>query len=242
MTGEHPADPVSLPRVESYLTAARSGWRPRRVAFSADLGITPVDPEVAAICRAAALRLAGEGIPVEEAHPDFAGVHDAFQVLRGMQFAAAYSRLLPGERDRLKPEVVWNIERGLSFTMEDMVRAENARAALLQRTLAFFEQYDLLLCPATIVAAYPVEERYVAACAGHRFENYVEWLAIAYAVTLTTCPALSLPCGLTADGRPVGLQIAARPRGDARVLAGARLLEDLLDWRGNTPRDPYRNH
>ena len=61
MTGEDPADPVSLPRVESYLAAARSGWRPRRVAFSADLGITPVDPEVAAICRAAALRFGAIG-------------------------------------------------------------------------------------------------------------------------------------------------------------------------------------
>jgi amidase len=242
MTGEHPADPVSLPRTESYLAAARSGWKPRRVAFSADLGITPVDPEVASICRSAALRLSGEGIAVEEAHPDFSGVHDMFQVLRGMQFAAAYSRLLPAERDRLKPEVVWNIERGLSFTMQDMVRAENARAALLQRTLAFFESYDLLLCPATIVAAYPVEERYVAECAGHRFENYVEWLAIAYAITLTTCPALSLPCGLTSDGRPVGLQVIARPRGDGRVLAGARLLEEMLDWAGKTQRDPFRNH
>ncbi|QJP15782.1 amidase [Starkeya sp. ORNL1] len=238
MTGESPLDPVSLPRTESFLTAARSGWRPKRVAFSADLGITPVDPEVAAICRAAAARFAEVGAIVEEAHPDLSEAHDSFQVLRGLGFAAGYAGLLKEHRDKMKPEVVWNIEKGLGFSMSDIVRAENNRAAMFRRMNAFFETYDLLVCPATIVAAYPVEERYVKECAGHTFSNYVEWLAIAYAITLTTAPALSLPCGFTADGRPVGLQIVARPRGDAFVLAGARALESVLNLRPATPIDP----
>lgn len=238
MTGESPLDPVSLPRTESFLKAARSGWLPKRVAFSADLGITPVDPEVAAICRAAAARFADLGVIVEEAHPDLSEAHDSFQVLRGLGFAAGYSGLLKEHRDKMKPEVIWNIEKGLSFSMADIVRAENNRAAMFRRMNAFFDTYDLLLCPATIVAAYPVEERYVKECAGHTFSNYVEWLAIAYAITLTTAPALSLPCGFTADGRPVGLQIVARPRGDACVLAGARALERVLDLRPVAPIDP----
>jgi amidase len=238
MTGESPLDPVSLPRTGSFLAAARSGWRPKRVAFSADLGITPVDPEVASICRAAAARFAEIGAIVEEAHPDLNEAHDSFQVLRGLGFAASYAGLLQDHRHQMKPEVVWNIEKGLSFSMSDLVRAENNRAAMFRRMNAFFDTYDLLVCPATIVAAYPVEERYVKECAGHTFSNYVEWLAIAYAITLTTAPALSLPCGFTADGRPVGLQIVARPRGDAFVLAGARALEAVLNLRPATPIDP----
>jgi amidase len=102
---------------------------------------------------------------------------------------------------------------------------------------AFFDDYDLLLCPSTIVAAFPVEQRYVAECAGRSFSNYVEWLAIAYAITLTTAPALSLPCGFTADGRPVGLQIVARPRHDGTALAGGRALERVLGL-GDKPIDP----
>jgi amidase len=238
MTGENPADPISLPRGKDFLAAARSGWRPARVAFSADLGITPVDPEVAAICRAAAARFSEMGVIVEEAHPDLSEAHDTFQVLRGMTFASSYAGLLDGNRDKMKPEVVWNIEKGLSYTMADVVRAENNRAAMFRRMNLFFDTYDLLLCPATIVAAYPVGQRYVGECADHTFSNYVEWLAIAYAISLTTAPALSLPCGFTADGRPVGLQIVGRPRGEARVLAGARALELILDLRPATPIDP----
>ena len=115
---------------------------------------------------------------------------------------------------------------------------ENQRATLFRRMNAFFDTYDLLLCPATIVAAYPAEKRYVSECAGHSFSNYVEWLAIAYAITLTAAPALSLPCGFTGDGRPVGLQIVGRARAEGGVLAGARALEDILGLRGTTPIDP----
>jgi amidase len=103
---------------------------------------------------------------------------------------------------------------------------------------AFFDTYDLLLCPATIVAAYPASERFVKECAGYTFSNYVEWLAIAYAITLTTSPALSLPCGFTGNGRPVGLQIVGPARAEGRVLAGARALELVLDLRSGTPIDP----
>ncbi|PSH70142.1 amidase [Phyllobacterium brassicacearum] len=238
MTGESPADPVSLPRSEGFLAAARSGWRPARVAFSADLGITPVDPEVASICRTAAARFSEMGVVVEEAHPDLSKAHDTFQVMRGVAFATSYAGLLERHRDKMKPEVVWNIEKGLSYSIADLVRAENDRAAMLRQMNLFFDSYDLLLCPATIVAAYPVGERYVKECAGHTFTNYVEWLAIAYAITLTTSPALSLPCGFTNDGRPVGLQIVGRPRSDGRVLAGARALELILNLRSVTPIDP----
>lgn len=229
MTGENPSDPLSLPKTESFLDAARSGWRPARAAFSTDLGITPVDPEVASICRAAVARFSDIGTVVEEAHPDLSEAHDTFQVMRGMVFAASYAGLLDRYRDTMKPEVVWNIEKGLSYSMADVVRAENSRAAMFRRMSAFFDTYDLLLCPATIVAAYPASERYVKECAGQTFSNYVEWLAIAYAISLTASPALSLPCGLTSDGRPVGLQIIGRTRADGRVLAGARALERVLD-------------
>ncbi|MEK1886654.1 MAG: amidase family protein [Phyllobacterium sp.] len=238
MTGEHPADPLSLPRTESFLAAARSAWRPARVAFSADLGITPVDPEVASICRAAAERFSEMGARVEEAHPDLLEAHDTFQVLRGVAFATSYGALLDSHREKMKPEVVWNIEKGFSYSMADVVRAETNRAAMLRRMNAFFDTYDLLLCPATIVAAYPASERYVKECAGYSFPNYFEWLAIAYAISLTASPALSLPCGFTSDGRPVGLQIVGRGRAEGRVLAAARALERILDLHPTTPIDP----
>ena len=239
MAGEIAADPLSLPRVSpSFLAAARSGARPRRVAYSPDLGITPVDPEVAAITRKAALAFAEAGVIVEEAHPDLSEAHDCFQTLRAFDFAMNAASLLRQHRDLLKPEVVWNIEKGLQLSVEQVEKAEAQRVMLTRRALAFFDTYDLLLAPATIVAAFPVEQRYLAECAGHRFDNYVEWLAIVYAITLVCCPALSLPCGLTSRGLPVGLQIVAAPRAEAQLLAGARLLEGLLGTPVRIPIDP----
>jgi amidase len=239
MSGEHPADPLSLPSPpESFLSAARSGHRPKRVAYSPDLGITPVDAEVAAVTRKAAMRLAEAGAIVEEAHPDLREAHECFHVLRAFDFAISKAQLLRSRRDQLKPEVIWNIEEGLKLSVEQIERAEAQRVAMTERTLEFFKTYDLLLTPATIVAPFPIENRYVAECAGKKFDNYVEWLGIVYAITLTCCPALSLPCGFTASGLPVGLQMVAPPRGEARLLAGARLLEDILAVRGTTPIDP----
>jgi amidase len=239
MSGEHPADPLSLPVLpESFLSAARSNNKPKRIAFSPDLGITPVDPEVAAITRKAALRFADAGVIVEEAHPDLREAHECFHVLRAFDFAVTKAALLRSKRDQLKPEVIWNIEEGLRLTVEQLERAEAQRVAMTLRMLEFFKTYDLLLTPAAIVAPFPVEDRYVAECAGKKFDNYVEWLGIVYAITLACCPALSLPCGFTASGLPVGLQMVAAPRGEARLLAGAKLLEDILGARDTTPIDP----
>ena len=239
MSGEHPADPLSLPALpSSFRSAARSGKGPKRVAYSPDLGITPVDPEVAAVTRKAASRLAEAGAIVEEAHPDLSEAHECFHVLRAFDFAITKAPLLRNRRNELKPEVIWNIEEGLKLSVEQLERAEAQRVAMTARAVEFFKTYDLLLSPATIVAPFPIENRYVAECAGKKFNNYVEWLGIVYAITLACCPALSLPCGFTASGLPVGLQMVAAPRGEAQLLAGARVLEDILGLRGTTPIDP----
>ncbi|MHB2264226.1 amidase [Aliihoeflea sp. PC F10.4] len=239
MSGEHPANPVSLPRDgTTYRAAAQSRALPARVAFSADLGITPVDPEVADICRAAAYRFTELGVKVTDAHPDLSGAHETFQTLRAVSFATGHASKLDTHRDLLKPEVIWNIEKGLALTVGDVAKAETHRARIITRALAFFDDYDLLLTPATIVSPFPVENRYVTECAGKTFETYIDWLAIAYAITLTTAPALSLPCGFTREGLPVGLQIVARPRGEAKLLAAAAALERQLDLGTVNPIDP----
>ena len=239
MAGEDHRDPFSKPRPAlSFLKAARSGWLPSRVAYSPNLGITPVDPEVAEITKKAVLRLREAGIKVEQAHPDLSEAHDCFHVLRARAFAIGKAELLKAHRGKLKPEIIWNIEQGLKITAGDVARAEAQRHAMLGRMLAFFERYDLLLTPATIVAAYPVEQRFVAECAGEKFPNYVQWLSIAYAITLCSCPALSLPCGFTSETLPVGLQIVAPPNRDDRVLAGARLLEGILELKTQKVIEP----
>jgi amidase len=239
MSGEHPADPLSLPALPaSFLGAVRAGKKPKRVAYSPDLGITPVDPEVIAVTRKAAHRFAEAGVIVEEAHPDLREAHQCFHVLRALDFAISKADLLRTKRDLLKPEVIWNIEEGLKLNVEQIARAQAQRVAMTARAAEFFKTYDLLLCPATIVPPYPIQNRYVAECAGKKFDNYVEWLGIVYAITLACLPALSMPCGFTASGLPIGLQVVGPPRGEAELLAGAKVLEDVLGLRDSTPIDP----
>jgi len=240
MSGRSPVDPISLEKpAESFAAAAASRRAPKRVAFSRDLGgITPVDPEVAAIVEKAARRFEELGCVVEEASPDFTDVQEIFQTLRAMQFAASKQGLLHTHRDQLKPEVVWNIEKGLSLTMAEIASAELARGRLYHRVREFYESWDLVLCPATVVPPYPIEQRYVEECGGHRFSNYIEWCTVAYAFTCASLPAMSVPAGFTASGLPVGLQIAGPPRGEAALLAAAALYEEIAPWAHTLPIDP----
>ncbi len=240
MAGQHPVDPLSLARpAESFRDAVAARRKPARVAFSPDLGgITPVDPEVARVVEQAARVFEDLGCTVVEASPDFRDVQMIFQTLRAVQFAASKKALLESHRDQLKPEVIWNIEKGLALGMDEIARAELARGQLYHRVEQFFRDHDLLLSPATIVPPYPVEHRYVEECNGHSFSNYIEWCTVAYAITCSSCPALSVPAGFTDDGLPVGLQIVGKPRGEADLLSAAALYEEAATVPLGIPIDP----
>jgi len=239
MVGEHPKDVISLPRESgSYVDAVAEQRTPKRVAFSADFGITPVDPEVASICEQAARRFEALGCDVEQCHPDFSDVQDIFQTNRAISFYVGKKALLATQRELLKPEVVWNIEKAGEITMDDLARVELARAAYVNRAMKFFDDFDLLLSPATIVPPYPIEQRFVESCGDHEFSNYIEWCSIAYAITVTGFPALSVPAGFTESGLPVGLQIVAGPRREADLLSAAALYEAESGLAACVPMDP----
>ena len=239
MVGRDARDPISLyDPPESFEAAADQRTVPKRIAFSKDLGVTPVDPEVAALCERAAGRFSDMGIPVEEAHPDFSGLQHVFQTLRAVGYVASLGPLLETHRNILKPEIVWNIEKGLALTSEEIIRATTERSKIYARAVEFFDNYDLLLSPATVVPPYPVEQRFVEKLGDHEFSNYIEWCSIAYAITIIGAPALSVPCGFTASGLPVGLQIASQPGNEAELLGAAMLFEDAVGLSGQLPIEP----
>ena len=239
MVGRDARDPISLyDPPESFEAAADARTVPTRIAFSKDFGVTPVDPEVATLCERAAGRFADMGIPVEEAHPDFSGLQHVFQTLRAVSYAASLGPLLETHRNVLKPEIVWNIEKGLALTSEEIIRAMTERSRIYARAVEFFDQYDLLLSPATVVPPYPVEQRFVERLGDHEFSNYIEWCSIAYAITIIGAPALSVPCGFTASGLPVGLQMASQPGTEAHLLGAAMLFEDAAGLSGQLPIEP----
>jgi amidase len=238
MVGSHPADPIALETPARSFLDSLDGPLPSRAAFSPDLGIGPVEPEVARIASEAALRLSDLGVTVDGEAPSFAHAHEAFQTLRAASFAAGGGDLLARERARLKPDYVWNVEKGLALSQREIGRAERLRGELVARMGRFFQTHDLLLCPAAIVPPFLADMRTLERLGDHVFETYIHWIGITYAVTLTGCPVLALPCGLTQAGLPVGLQIVGPPRGEARVLAAGHALEALLGMAGRVPRDP----
>ena len=239
MAGYDRRDPMSLDDpAESFEEAAISENVPPRIAFSPDLGVTPVDPEVAEICERAALRFEELGARVEKAQPDFSGLQDVFQVHRALSFATSLGPQLEANRDTFKPEIVWNVEKGLALTGQDIMNAMVERSEIYRRANTFFSDFDLILTPATVVPPYPVEQRFVQRVGDHEFSNYIEWCSIAYAFTVLGAPAMSVPCGFTQSGLPVGLQIAAPLREEARLLAAASALENLLRLSDALPIDP----
>ncbi len=238
MSGYEAGNPLSLPReAASFQSAVAAKPVIKRVAVSRDLGITPVDPEVADTIMAAARKLQQAGIIVEEAHPDLHEAMECFQTLRAAGYAGMHA-LLQNHRDLLKPEVIWNIEKGLKLTAVDIAKAEAQRGTLFHRLHAFLANYDALLCPATIVPPFPVETRYPTSCNGTNFETYVDWLLIVAVATLCACPAISIPCGFTKQGLPVGLQIICPNRREDKLLSVAKFVEDVLNLGSFTPIDP----
>ena len=223
-------DPLSRPPpAGGFQAAMRQGRPPKRAAFSANLGLRSVEPEVAAICGEAVRRFGDmHSVVAQDGAPDFSGAIDSFEVLRALLFADVRGDLLADERSRINPDIVWNIETGQQLKADDIIRARRHRSMLFHRLARFFDHHDLLVCPTVAVSPFPVEQRFPTEIDGEKLVTYIDWMFLTFVITLTGCPAISLPCGLTRDGLPVGIQLVGRPHGDAELLGFARLLEQAL--------------
>lgn len=229
MCGEADCAPLSLSApTTSFLEHARRPQRPARVAFSEGLGIATVEPEILAICRNTMNRLAASGIGVDESDIDLSAAPQAFHTLRGISYAANYEEVLAQHRDVLNPNVIWNIEFGLQVDNRAMLAAHRTRGVLFHKMNALLQRYDVLICPASIVLPFPVEARDIRDAVGQHFDTYIDWLAITYALTLTGMPVIAIPCGMSASGLPVGIQIVGKPRGEAALLSVARAIEEII--------------
>ena len=238
MVGLAPLEPFSLPTPKnSFFKASQERRKPRKVAFSPTLGFMPVHAEVKEIFLQAALKFEKQGVIVEEAHPDLEKVIETFWTLRSHLFAISMGEMARENPDKLKPELLENIEAGFKISNQELIDAEIKRGQIYNTMANFFEEFDLLLAPATIVPPFPIGQRYVENCSGTNFSNYVEWLGISFPATLGSCPAISLPAGTTNLGLPVGIQLIGPNQGEANLLSAAQILEDLIG-RSPTPISP----
>jgi amidase len=200
-----------------------------RVACSVDLGgALVVDHAVADVVRATAERLAGAGSALVEAHPDLSLADDTFRTLRAWHFQARFAGLLAEHPTSFKPSLEANIRAGASLTGADVARAYTQRTALAETMRVFFEHHDVLLLPTSQVPPFPVEQEFPETINGQQMPDYLAWMRSAYFITVTGCPAISVPAGTTPDGLPVGVQLVARHGSDRQLLEVAAAVEELL--------------
>jgi amidase len=202
------------------------------VAWSRNLGRYPVEPVVSDVFNSARQVFADLGCGVRDGEPDFADADEVFQTLRAWSFAEERGEDLRQHRDLMKDTVIWNTEQGLRLTGADVSRAEVKRAALHRRVGEFLERHEFLVLPVSQVAPFPIEVEWVEHINGMPMKTYIDWMATCYAITLTGLPAISVPCGLTPGGLPVGLQIVGRHHRDLDVLKLAHAFEQATRLTG----------
>ena len=196
-----------------------------RVAWSRDLGGLPVDPWVTRALEAQRHVLEDLGCIVEDVEPELKEAEEVFSIWRAWYFQVSYGPLIEAHGEQVKDTVIWNAAEGEKLSGPDLGRAEVLHTQLFDRMRRFMERYEFLLCPVNQALPFPVEQRFMDEINGVKLPNYIAWMASCYHISVLTHPAISVPCGFTGEGLPVGLQIVGRCRADFPVLQLAHAFE-----------------
>ncbi len=203
-----------------------------RIAFSPRLGYARVDAEIADIVAKAAAAFDELGARLDEADPEFEDPTEIFRLHWWAAAAHALRSLTAEQRDLLEKPLAGVVRKGAEIPLLDHLAAVSARAALAGRMKLFHERYDLLLTPALAVPAFDVG---LLRPPGWEGEDWTGWTPFSYPFNLSQQPACSIPCGFTADGLPVGLQIVGPMHREDLVLRAARAYEAAHSWSARRP-------
>jgi aspartyl-tRNA(Asn)/glutamyl-tRNA(Gln) amidotransferase subunit A len=211
------------PDATDYLARLDGGVKGLRIAFTTDLGyVACVDPAIAAALERVATELVALGAEVERVDPGFADPAEPFAQLFFGGAANALRLLGPEQRAKMDPELVAVADAASRMHVLDYLAAQNARAALLEQMAAFHRRYDLLLTPTLPIAAFEAGREVPAGWPQRRWPS---WTPFTFPFNMTGQPAVSVPCGFTGDGLPIGLQLVGARHADALVLRAAHSYE-----------------
>jgi amidase len=233
MAGPDPREPRAIREPGStFLAPLERDFTGVKIAWSEDFGMLPVDKGVTAVINTHRATFASLGCLVEEGEPDFRDADEIFKVWRAWSFAAGKAELLTTHRDQMKETVIWNTEEGLKLSAQQLSEAEKKRTALYHRVRDFMEEYEFMVMPVSQVRPFPLTQEYITEINGIQMETYIDWMKSCYFITVTGLPAISVPCGFTDDGLPVGVQIIGRHQDDFGVLQLAYAFEQATGfWR-----------
>ncbi len=226
IVGPYAPDPLSISEDGARFRAplARS-FKGVRVAWFKNLGGIPFESEITRVVNANRKVFEDLGCIVEEAEPDFAGVDEAFPILRHSSYHTKYAKLAREHPDLFKDTVKWEIAEAERNTGADVARAMERQARMYLDTSKFFEKYEYFVLPVTQVEPFDSTTAYPTSVAGVEMPTYIDWMRSCWYVTFMATPAISVPAGFSAKGLPVGLQIVGRHRGDWSVLQMAYAFE-----------------
>ncbi|TRM54646.1 amidase [Achromobacter sp. LC458] len=237
--GPDARDPLAVDQDPArFLASLERDFKDVRIAYAPTWGDLPVLRDVLQVLESQLPIFADLGAKVEQACPDFTGANDAFQALRAQVFAVGYETALRQHRHLLKDTVIWNIELGLTQAPATVVQAERDRAALFARMHAFMQTHEFLIGPVSQVVPFPVQEETVSHIDDTPMHNYIDWMRSGYYLSLTGHPAISVPCGFTEDGLPVGIQIVGRYRQEHALLQLAHAFESATQHWCRAPALP----
>jgi amidase len=238
MAGPDDRAPLSYDVDTRQLVAATrapsvKGWR---VAWTIDLGgLVLVDDEVRAIVEHAVAVFRGLGARVEAACPDMSDVPEIVRLTRGQLMVARHADKLAEHRAILQAGLVENTEAGLAQTPREIAEGELLRTRQWQRVREFLEPRDVWLTPTMAVPPFPVEHPHILEVNGKPVGRAMQRSHLTYAFSILGLPAISIPCGFTRAGLPVGLQIVGKRRGEAAVLRAAAAFELAQPWADRRP-------
>lgn len=226
MAGPDPRVPISLSESgAAFLGPFATDLKGLRVAWSSDLGGNPVDTAVTTVLEQALPVFEDLGGVIDIASPDLRDAEEIFSTFRAWMFVAKFRDDYEQHSELMKDTLRWNIEQGLKLTLADVTAATIKHSSLVERIAGFFDDHDILLCPAAQVPPFSLDQEWVHSINGIELATYLDWMAVCWAITVTGCPAISVPAGFTPDGLPIGIQIVG-PRGrDREVLEVAHAFE-----------------
>ncbi len=224
--GADPSDPLSFPQPPGGLPAPREiDLSSLRVAYSEDLTTGIVDEPIARAFRRKIEKLAPKFARCDHYAFDFGEAERCFDVIRAVSFVSRYRDDYEADPMRLGPNVRANYELGAKMSLADFAWAHAEQTRIFRRFQDTFRDYDIVLAPTVAVSPFPWKTLYLDQIGGRKLNTYYHWLAMAWYITLTTNPAVSLPCGVDEFGMPFGLQVVGRFRGDVELFDVAAAIE-----------------
>ncbi len=225
--------PISITEPgDTFLKSLARSFKGTKIAWSSDLGGLPVDSRTINVIESQKNVFSSLGCEIVDDCPDFSEADESFRIWRGWGRELNQGELLKNHRESLKETMVWDIEQGVNLTGPQVGLAEKKRMSLFQKMNSFMNEYEFFICPVSQVPPFDVKQRWITEINGVQMNDFLEWMKSCYFITATAHPSISVPCGFTKDGLPVGIQIVGRYRDEFGILQFAKAFEDMTEvWK-----------